>query len=71
MITLNKKRPTSTITNIPVIFQIYLYIFRNIPVYSNSKYICNTFLLPFLDVTRNSTSTVSFLTQLDSGILYL
>ena len=29
------------------------------------------FLSPFLDVTRMSTSTVSFLVQLDSGILYL
>ena len=29
------------------------------------------FLLPFLDVTRMSMSTVSFLAQLDSGILWL
>ena len=32
---------------------------------------CMIFLLPFLDVTRMSMSTVSFLAQLDSGILYL
>ena len=29
------------------------------------------FLLPFLDVIRMSMSTISFLAQLDSGILYL
>ena len=28
------------------------------------------FMSPFLDVTRMSMSTVSFLAQLDSGILY-
>ena len=32
---------------------------------------CMTFLSPFLDVTRMSMSAVSFLTQLDSGILCL
>ena len=32
---------------------------------------CMVFLSPFLDVTRVSMSTVSFLTQLDSGILCL
>ena len=32
---------------------------------------CMIFLSPFLDVTRMSMSTVSFLAQLDSGILYL
>ena len=32
---------------------------------------CMIFLSPFLDVTRMSTSTVSFLAQLDSGILCL
>ena len=32
---------------------------------------CMTFLSPFLDVTRMSMSTVSFLAQLDSGILCL
>ena len=32
---------------------------------------CMIFLSPFLDVTRMSMSTVSFLTQLDSGILCL
>ena len=32
---------------------------------------CMILLLPFLDVTRMSMSTVSFLTQLDSGILCL
>ena len=32
---------------------------------------CMTFLLPFLDVTRMSMSTVSLLAQLNSGILYL
>ena len=30
---------------------------------------CMIFLSPFLDVTRMSMSTVSFLAQLDSGIL--
>ena len=32
---------------------------------------CMIFLSPFLDVTRMSMSTVSFIAQLDSGILYL
>ena len=32
---------------------------------------CMIFLSPFLDVTRMSMSTVSFLAQLDSGILCL
>ena len=32
---------------------------------------CMIFLSPFLDVTRMSMSTVSFLVQLDSGILCL
>ena len=32
---------------------------------------CKIFLSPFLDVTRMSMSTVSFLTQLNSGILCL
>ena len=32
---------------------------------------CMIFLSPFLDVTRMSKSTVSFLAQLDSGILSL
>ena len=32
---------------------------------------CMIFLSPFLDVTKMSMSTVSFLAQLDSGILYL
>ena len=32
---------------------------------------CMIFLSPFLNVTRMSMSTVSFLAQLDSGILYL
>ena len=32
---------------------------------------CMMFLSPFLDVTRMSMSTVSFLAQLDSGILCL
>ena len=32
---------------------------------------CMVFLSPFLDVTRMSMSTVSFLVQLDSGILCL
>ena len=32
---------------------------------------CMISLSPFLDVTRMSLSTVSFLAQLDSGILYL
>ena len=32
---------------------------------------CMIFLSPFLDVTRMSLSTVSFLAQLDSGILCL
>ena len=32
---------------------------------------CMIFLSPFLDFTRMSTSTVSFLAQLDSGILCL
>ena len=32
---------------------------------------CMIFLSPFLDVTRMSMSTVSFLTHLDSGILCL
>ena len=32
---------------------------------------CIIFLSTFLDVTRLSMLTVSFLTQLDSGILYL
>ena len=32
---------------------------------------CMIFLSPFLDVTRISMSTVSFLAQLDSGILCL
>ena len=32
---------------------------------------CMMFLSPFLDVTKISMSTVSFLTQLDSGILCL
>ena len=32
---------------------------------------CMIFLSPFLDVTRRSMSTVSFLVQLDSGILCL
>ena len=32
---------------------------------------CMNFLSPFLDVTRMSMSTVSFLVQLDSWILYL
>ena len=32
---------------------------------------CMIFLSPFLDVTRMSISTVSFLAQLDSGILCL
>ena len=32
---------------------------------------CMIFLSPFLDVTRMSMSTVSFLSQLDSGILCL
>ena len=32
---------------------------------------CMIFLPPFLNVTRMSMSTVSFLTQLDSGILCL
>ena len=30
---------------------------------------CKIFLSPFLDITRMSMSGVSFLTQLDSGIL--
>ena len=33
--------------------------------------VCMSFLSPFLDVTRMSISTVSFLAQLDSGILCL
>ena len=32
---------------------------------------CMIFLSPFLDVTKISTSAVSFLAQIDSGILYL
>ena len=32
---------------------------------------CMIFLSPFLDVTKMSMSTVSFLAQLDSGILFL
>ena len=32
---------------------------------------CMIFLSPFLDVTKMSMSTVSFIAQLDSGILYL
>ena len=32
---------------------------------------CMIFLSPFLDVTMMSMSTVSFLAQLGSGILYL
>ena len=32
---------------------------------------CMIFLSPFLDITRMSMSTVSFLAQLDSGILCL
>ena len=32
---------------------------------------CLIFLSPFLDVTRMSMSKISFLIQLDSGILYL
>ena len=32
---------------------------------------CIIFLSPFLDVTKMSMSTVSFLAQLDSGILCL
>ena len=32
---------------------------------------CKIFLSPFLDITRMSMSGVSFLTQLDSGILCL
>ena len=32
---------------------------------------CMIILSPFLDVTRMSMSTVSFLAQLDSGILFL
>ena len=32
---------------------------------------CMIFLSPFLDVTRVSMSTVSFLAQLDSGTLYI
>ena len=44
--------------------------------YSRGSYIvilidCMIFLLPFLDVTRMSISTVSFLAQLNSGILCL
>ena len=32
---------------------------------------CIIFLLPFIDVTRMSMSTVSFLAQINSGILCL
>ena len=32
---------------------------------------CMIFLSPFLDVTRMCMSAVSFLAQLDSGILYM
>ena len=32
---------------------------------------CMIFLSPFLDVTRMCMSAVSFLAQLDSGILYI
>ena len=46
-----------------------LPFFRGRPTrYSNRLH---GFLLPFIDVTRISMSIVSFLAQLDSGLLYL